>query len=243
MVKLRRLSILGVVLVATACAGPARSAPTPGNGPTATVGATAAPSTIAGPTLTVEPDTATLIPSSPAASPTVTRTPIPTPTLAVATLTSNPNLPGYIDVLAFGTSIQDETLTAVFRVRDLPGRLAFDRTGTAPSEMEYAWCALVFLDGRGSVKGSKPSDYQLCAIHFVPQTPSKPSLEGFDSPALQVNVWRQTALGYSAVGEARLSADPVGETLTLVGRIAGITKKALVLFDARDALLGERYSR
>ena len=59
-------------------------------------------------------------------------------------------LPGHIDILRVASSLQDETLTAVFHLRNIPQELTVNREGVHHMHQDYGWN--VDIDIHGVVK-------------------------------------------------------------------------------------------
>jgi hypothetical protein len=150
---------------------------------------------------------------------------------------SSGELPGYIDVVDFTTTLNGELLEAVFTLRELPHFITINRPGVPLDYCEYSWCALVFLDGTGDA--TQDPDYQLCAMRFV--FDGTASEMGPIASLMQVNVWKHDADGYNSPVdvEATIEVDARSNTITLRGTIPGITEDALVLFSTYDYLWGE----
>jgi hypothetical protein len=138
--------------------------------------------------------------------------------------------PAYIDVVSLSTSLNGETLQAVFKLRDVPSQLTFDRVGVPKYDLEYGWEVDVDLDNDPQTQ----AEYELSASHWVfrPDSPvSRPIADG-----VQKNVWRyDPACSCSrVVGSATLSVDPQSDTMTLTGNIPGISCTSQLRFQTTD---------
>lgn len=154
-------------------------------------------------------------------SPTSTITPAP----AVVGTPAAGELPGYIDVVDFATSLDGETLEAIFTLRELPASITVNRMGVPVNKLEYSWCVEV-PTGSG--------DYEMCAMHFVasPDTPTAGPITG----STQVNIWKHesTMSVLSVVDDADIEVDYQARTITLRGTIPGITGSSPIRFTTFD---------
>lgn len=126
-------------------------------------------------------------------------------------------LPGYIDVVDFATSLEGETLEAIFTLRELPASITVNRMGVPLNRLEYSWCVEI----EGGV-------YEMCAMHFVfsPDTPTTGPIANL----MQVNTWENRSL----MGDADIEVDYQARTITLRGTIPGITGSSSIGFKTYD---------
>ena len=103
-------------------------------------------------------------------------------------------LAAHVDITKVSTTLADETLTAVFHLRDVPETLTFDRTGVEDNDLEYRWEVWIDVDGNRET-GPGGFDYTLSASHFV-----LPSDSGRNTVAsmtafgkVQTNVWKRSS--------------------------------------------------
>ncbi len=143
----------------------------------------------------------------------------------------------HIDITKVSASLSDRTLTAVFHLRDVPETLTFNRTGTSASYLEYAWVVLIDVDNDRET-GSGGFEYQLLANYSVP-----PSQEGTNASTpieskMKVSV-RSLETGNSMpAADAALDVSPQEDTITLSGKISGITPESRLAFRTYDFLTG-----
>ena len=73
---------------------------------------------------------------------------------------------GHIDITEVETSLSGETLTVVFRLRDVPETLRFNRTEHGEGTMEYEWEVAIDVDNDRST-GPGGFDTLLSAYHIA----------------------------------------------------------------------------
>ena len=59
------------------------------------------------------------------------------------------SLPDYVDIIRVESSLDGETLTAVFHLRGIPEELEFSRKGVDDMVMEYMWTIGIDIDNAG----------------------------------------------------------------------------------------------
>ena len=148
-------------------------------------------------------------------------------------------LAAHVDITKVSTTLADETLTAVFHLRDVPETLTFDRTGVEDNDLEYRWEVWIDVDGNRET-GPGGFDYTLSASHFV-----LPSDSGRNTVAsmtafgkVQTNVWAQAQMSAAVIAEASLEVSTQEKTITLSGEIPGITAESRLAFQTHDHLGG-----
>ena len=146
-------------------------------------------------------------------------------------------LPGYIDLVSVSSSLEGEMLSVTFEVAELPSELTFDRSGMRKDVLEYSWTASVVID-----EEDEQYSYELQATHFVYTTDANRDrvIPIAVVGQLQADVWENdiVELFSMAISDASLEVSPTDNTLTLSGRIPGITEKSRLYFGAYDFLLG-----
>ena len=152
-------------------------------------------------------------------------------------------LPAHVDVTEISSSLSGETLTVVFQFRDVPETLTFDRTGVLESAVEYSWEVSVDVDGDQET-GFEGFEYILTAIHVA-----SPGASGRDRSAaittddVQVNTWALKSTGkafpdFVYLNNARIEVSAEENTITLSGKIPGITADSRLAFGVYDDLEG-----
>jgi len=156
------------------------------------------------------------------------------------------SLPGYIDIVGVESSLEGDTLTAIFYLREIPEELAFDREGVEDINLEYMWTVSINIEGN-SLASFDHTDYSLAAFHAARR-------ESADMPAIlrpfrdevEIMVWKHKH--FPDKSETQLLEVPVNprlivsqedNKLTLIGRIKGINSGSTILFSTFDILLGQ----
>ena len=142
----------------------------------------------------------------------------------------------YLDIAEISTSLSGETLTVVFRFRDIPETLTFNRTGTSANSMEYMWEVSVDVDADPET-GDRGYEYLLSAYHIV-----RPAQEGDNTEAAleevaKASVWERLSGGRTTtLRGARLAVSAEEDTMILSGRIPGITPDSRLSFWTHEYL-------
>lgn len=188
------------------------------------------------PTLTSTPiPTSTHTPTS-----TVTRTPTPEPTATATPVStfavsemSNPAL----DIIDIRVTVKDDSVEAIFYLRDVPVVLTFQRDGVVTNSAEYQWEICVDTDndkktGDSSPMINKGSDYCLDAVAFKfgGRPTNMPIKQG-----VQVDVWKLSGLNAKLVSSGSIKVDSEKNTIKLSGKIPGITDTSQFYYRAHDA--------
>ena len=156
------------------------------------------------------------------------------------------SLPGYIDIVGVDSSLEGETLTAIFHLREIPEEMAFNREGVEDINLEYMWTVGINIEGDALVT-SDQTDYSLATFYGARR-------KAADTPAtvrpfkdeVEIMVWKHKHI--SEKNETHLLEVPVNprlivshddNTLTLIGRIKGITHESTISFSTFDILLGQ----
>ncbi len=156
------------------------------------------------------------------------------------------SLPGYIDIVGVDSSLEGDTLTAIFYLREIPEELAFDREGVEDINLEHMWTVSINIEGN-SLASFDHTDYSLAAFHAARR-------ESADTPAIlrpfkdevEIMVWKHKH--FSDKSETHLLEVPVNprfivsqedNMLTLSGRIKGINNESTISFSTFDILLGQ----
>jgi len=141
--------------------------------------------------------------------------------------------PAYIDVIALSTSLNQETLQAIFGIRDVPSQLTFDRIGVPQYALEYGWIVYVDVDNNPQT-GYTGNEYSLSAMHwpFQPDSPTtKPIADGVQVDTRQYD---STSNRWKYFATATLSVDPQADKMTLTGNVPGINSASRLSFSTVD---------
>jgi hypothetical protein len=150
---------------------------------------------------------------------------------------TNDVAPAYIDVTSLTSVLNGQTLEVTFRLRNVPARLAFDRSGVPQNVLEYDWSVFVDVDnnpqtgaGPGPFRGA---EFELAAQHFVfSAVPTTEPIAG----GVQTDVWEHApgSDSWQMIGVAALSVDSQAGTLALRGDVPGITPESRLFFHTFD---------
>ena len=150
-------------------------------------------------------------------------------------------LDGHIDIRGVTTTVDGETLSVTFHLRDIPETLTFARIGVPEDALEYSWEVSIDVDN-DQATGSGGYDYMLSAGYFVPRlaqgsnTVAEITQPGF----FKASLWGLDRKGYRVLTEAdiefKVSVDD--NTITLSGEIPGITEASPLKFRAYDFFAG-----
>ena len=150
-------------------------------------------------------------------------------------------LVGHIDILGVTATLDGETLSVTFQLRNLPETLTFARTGVPEDALEYSWEVPIDVDNDPAT-GSGGFDYMLSAGYFVPRlaqgsnTVAEITQPGF----VKASLWGLDRERYRVLAEAdvefKVSVDD--NTITLTGEIPGITAESPLKFRAYDFFAG-----
>ena len=73
-------------------------------------------------------------------------------------------MPAYIDIVGVDSSLDGETLTAIFYLRGIPEDMAFNRKGAENMHLEYMWTVGIDIEG-DTVVTSDQTDYTLATFY------------------------------------------------------------------------------
>ncbi|MCY4115519.1 MAG: hypothetical protein OXF55_01370 [Caldilineaceae bacterium] len=147
----------------------------------------------------------------------------------------SPELVGHIDIRDVTTTVDGETLTVVFHLRDVPETLTFDRTGVPQHALEYSWEVSIDVDNDPET-GAGGFDYVLSASYFVPplardsNTVARIADPGF----VTASIWGLDQAGNRVHAEGSIEVSTEENTITLSGEIPGITEESAFKFKAHD---------
>jgi WD40 repeat protein len=145
--------------------------------------------------------------------------------------------PAYIDVVGFSVSLEGETLTAVFELRDLPPEMTFNREAMPRDEIyyEYFWAVYVYLDA-----AHEDEDFSVDTYYAVAQ--DTPEFTGKLEDHVKVFVGERVDESRTARIDTLCSieVDTENNTLVLRADIPGITEAARVSFQTLGFLAENR---
>lgn len=158
---------------------------------------------------------------------------------------SSDYIPGSIDIVRVESILEDETLTAVFHLRDIPQEMTFNRDGVESMNMEYMWTVEINLEGK-TVRAWDSFDYTLAGYYAANRVQKTPNLTASLQSVIYPETWR---LAYDSEGKERhweyahmhprVDVSPEQDTIALVSRIPGITDESTLLFSTFDILEGQ----
>ena len=144
-------------------------------------------------------------------------------------------LVGHTDIRDVTTTLDGETLTATFLLRDLPEMLTFDRTGVPAHALEYSWEVSIDVD-KDPETGTGGFDYTLSASYFVhPLARDSDTVAQITQPGfVEVGIWGLDREGNRILAEGSIEVSAEENTITLSGEIPGITGESPLKFRAYD---------
>ncbi len=145
----------------------------------------------------------------------------------------------HVDVIEINSSLSEEILTVVFQLRDVPETLTFDRTGVPENALEYIWEVSIDVDNDRTT-GSYGFDYSLSAMHFVfPRAGGANRTAAIETPGVvQTHTWELDQHDAMTIEQGRLEVSVEDNTITLSGKVPGITADSRFAFGAIDYLGG-----
>ena len=144
----------------------------------------------------------------------------------------------YLDISKVSTSLSGEVLSVMFRFRDIPETLTFNRTGTSANSMEYMWEVSVDADGDPET-GDGGFEYLLSAYHIVRPAHAGNNMEAAIEEVAEASVWERKSGGsITTLRDASLEVSAETDTMILRGRIPGITPDSRLSFRT-DEYLGD----
>jgi len=155
------------------------------------------------------------------------------------------NIPAYVDMVRVETTLEGETLTAVFHLREIPEELEVNRKGVDHMSPEYMWMIHIDADG---VDEPEFERYEYTFGAFSNLNPGRtypqPTAHLFEDE-IRIILWEhqrdheghETKLIDVPV-DPQLIVSRDDNTLTLVSEVPGITSKSVLMFSTFDTLLG-----
>ena len=144
-------------------------------------------------------------------------------------------LVGHIVIRSVTTTVDGETLTVTFHLRDVPETLTFDRTGVPEHALEYNWAVSIDVDNDPET-GAGGFDYVLSAGYFVhPLAKDSNTVARITQPGfVTAGILGLDGAGNRVLAEADIEVSAEENTITLSGEIPGITEESPLYFKAFD---------
>ena len=144
-------------------------------------------------------------------------------------------LVAHIDIRDVTTTLDGETLTVTFHLKDVPKTLTFDRTGVPAHALEYSWEVSIDVD-KDPETGTGGFDYTLSASYFVhPLARDSDTVAQITQPGfVEVGIWGLDREGNRILAEGSIEVSAEENTITLSGEIPGITGESPLKFRAYD---------
>ena len=156
------------------------------------------------------------------------------------------DLPDYLDIVRVDSSLDGETLTAIFYLRGIPEDMAFNRKGVESMHLEYMWTVEIDVE-MGEENESELLEYTFAAFYTASRVlADTPATTRPFQNAVRAEVWK--SVHYPEKNEThwidvlvhpRLLVSHEDSTLTLISRIPGITDESTISFSTFDILLGQ----
>lgn len=161
-------------------------------------------------------------------------------------------LPGHIDIVAVASKLDGETLTAIFYLKGVPEELTINREGVDPTQLEYMWSIEIKVAGEDTTT-RHPYSHLLSTFPFARNlrsvglnSPPTESIQFGLGSAFQKGVWiYRDGQGENTIAMeltptiVNLEVSREDNSLTLIGRIPGITPDTPISFSTFDILLGQ----
>jgi len=150
------------------------------------------------------------------------------------------NIPAYVDMIRVETTLEGETLTAVFHLREIPEELEFNRKGVDHMSPEYMWMIHIDADG---VDESEFERYEYTLGAFSNLNPGRAYPQAASrlfEDEIQIILWEHQRDHFIDVSvDPRLIVSHEEDTLTLISEVPGITAESVLMFSILDTLLGQ----
>lgn len=144
---------------------------------------------------------------------------------------------GYADVVTFSTSLEGDTLAAVFELREPPPELtgSIDTVDLMRDQLEVIvrWQVNVTLHGETT---TQEPDYVMEALLMaaISADPDEPTRVVATGTVNKLAVGEDGVISFQFVGDLEIEIDAASGTVTLRGRIPDLTGDALVTFETID---------
>ena len=156
------------------------------------------------------------------------------------------DIPAYIDIIGVDSSLDGETLTAVFYLRDIPEEMEFNREGVKDLHSEYMWTIEIFVENSEESE-SEQIEYMLGAVYsarrVLADTPAatRPFKDAVRSTLWKANHDHEQDVVFliNVPVYVRMLVSHEDDTLTLISEVPGITSESTLSFSTYDILLGQ----
>ena len=156
------------------------------------------------------------------------------------------DIPAYIDIIGVDSSLDGETLTAVFYLREIPEEMEFNREGVKDLHSEYMWTIEIFVENSEESE-SEQIEYMLGAVYsarrVLADTPAatRPFKEAVRSTLWKANHDHEQDVVFliNVPVYVHMLVSHEDDTLTLISEVPGITSESTLLFSTYDILLGQ----
>lgn len=156
------------------------------------------------------------------------------------------DIPAYIDIVGAASTLDGETLTAVFHLKEIPKEMAFNREGVKDLHSEYMWTVEIFVEN-SEASESEQIEYMLGAVYsarrVLADTPAatRPFKEAVRSTLWKANHDHEQDVVFliNVPVHVRMLVSHEEDTLTLISEVPGITSESTLLFSTYDILLGQ----
>ena len=155
-------------------------------------------------------------------------------------------IPAYIDITGAASILEDETLTAVFHLREIPEEMEFNRAGVKDLHSEYMWTVEIFVED-DEASESEQIEYMLGAVYSARRVlADTPAATRPFQEAVRSTLWKakhdheqDVTFLINVPVHVRMLVSHEEDTLTLVSEVPGITSESTLLFSTYDILLGQ----
>ena len=156
------------------------------------------------------------------------------------------DIPAYIDIIGTASSLDGETLTAIFYLREIPEEMAFNREGVKDLHSEYMWTVEIFVENSEESE-SEQIEYMLGAVYsarrVLADTPAatRPFQDAVRSTLWKANHDHEQDVVFliNVPVYVRMLVSHEEDTLTLISEVPGITSESTLSFSTYDILLGQ----
>ena len=156
------------------------------------------------------------------------------------------DIPAYIDIIGVDSSLDGETLTAVFYLRDIPEEMEFNREGVKDLHSEYMWTVEIFVENSEESE-SEQIEYMLGAVYSARRVlADTPAATRPFQEAVRSTLWKakhdheqDVTFLINVPVYVRMLVSHEEDTLTLISEVPGITSESTLLFSTYDILLGQ----
>ena len=156
------------------------------------------------------------------------------------------DIPAHIDIVRVEASLEGETLTTVFHLREIPEEMEFNREGVKDLHSEYMWIVEIFVES-GEESESEQIEYVLGAVYSARRVlADTPAATRPFKEAVRSTLWKakhdyekDVTFLMNVPVYVRMLVSHEDDTLTLISEVPGITSESTLLFSTYDILLGQ----